>query len=181
MTEIVVPAHEAPTARLFSGDFPNAAALRSYALPGDGGWPLADELGARPDPDRVEALMRRDLGEIGLAGYLEEGMGIPLDSLAEAPLDEVGEAVILLHPRALGEGGGTIRIPERLTYHGAFAEGGWSPGLLPALPKADTAPRADEVDAAEDPRVDRPPSLVWGLALAATVVVVLILAWLFSG
>ncbi|MGR3541124.1 MAG: hypothetical protein ACU0BS_06815, partial [Hasllibacter sp.] len=140
MTEIVVPAHEMGTARLFSGEFPNLAALKAYALPGDGGWPMADEMGADLDPGRVEAFLKRDLGEYGLAGYLEEGLGVPLERLADAPLDEVGEAVIVLHPRALGEGGGTVKVPGRLTFHGAFAEDGWQPGPPPALPRAETGP-----------------------------------------
>ncbi|PRY93602.1 hypothetical protein BCF33_2482 [Hasllibacter halocynthiae] len=180
MTEIAIPPHETPTIRLLSGTFPSAAALKAYALPGPEGWPLAEEAGAEMDPGRVEAFMRRDLGELGLAGYLEEGLGVPLDRLAGAPLDEVGEAVVVLHPRVLGDGGGVLRVPDRLRYHGAFTEGGWEPGLPPVMPKADTLPAGGEVDAAEDPEVKTPPALPWGLALAGTVVLVLLLTWIFS-
>lgn len=178
MTEIVVPAHEMGTARLFSGEFAGLDALKAYALPGADGWPMAGEMGADLDPDRVEAFLRRDLGEYGLAGYLEEGLGVPLERLAGAPLDEVGEAVIVLHPRALGEAGGTLRVPERLTYHGAFAEDGWQPGLPPVLPRAETGPvAAPEAPAPPEGRAGT-PGWVWaaGLALAALLVLIWALA-----
>lgn len=85
--KISIPAHEASVVRLFAIDLDADAliAFRDPVYDGDGNvkWDLKDALGATLlDEDFIEVFHIDDLEEMGLAGYLTEGAGIPAAQVA---------------------------------------------------------------------------------------------------
>lgn len=76
---------------------------------------LADKLGVdRIDPEQADIVKVSDLGELGLAGYLTDGIGIPeaeIDTRREA-LDRLDGSVLILLSRAFGGRAAQI-VPSR--------------------------------------------------------------------
>ncbi|MBV1895948.1 MAG: hypothetical protein KUG70_05775, partial [Rhodobacteraceae bacterium] len=62
------------------------------------------------DPDYVEIFSLSDLDQLGLAGYLIEGCGVPADAVAteRERLNAVTGYVMLVHSRAFGGHGVTL-------------------------------------------------------------------------
>lgn len=76
----------------------------------NGNWPLREALGAEMlDPDYVNLFQIEDLEGVGLAGYLQDGMGVAEKELADhrAALDRLTDTVLVLGSRAFG---GTAQV-----------------------------------------------------------------------
>lgn len=87
---IEVPAGEHGVTRLFALNLTGEAA-RALALPPEeapatpGTWPLMDALGVDVlDPAWVDVIDTGEMGEIGLKGYLSQGLGLPETELKDA-------------------------------------------------------------------------------------------------
>ncbi|WP_050531979.1 hypothetical protein [Pseudaestuariivita atlantica] len=108
MTTLSIPAHAPGRIDVFSLDLPAAEAKRLL----EDADALADLLGARPDPAQVETFDTAVLGDLGLAGYLVEGMGVAAEDVAphSADLGNISHAVVV---RAAGFGGRAVTLTPR--------------------------------------------------------------------
>ncbi|MFN4160183.1 MAG: hypothetical protein ACK4GO_17580 [Gemmobacter sp.] len=110
---IDIPAHEAPTLRLFTLALPREDIRRMAAHHDRAGW-LASMLGVPTlDPAQVETFDLADLGALGIAGYLAEAHGIPEALLAPdlARLGALTGPVLILRSAAFG--GRAARLDPR--------------------------------------------------------------------
>ncbi len=88
-------------------------------------WPLLAELGVdHLDESHVELFDVAQLGDIGLTGYMEEGLGIPAAQIAEhrALLDNEGGQVLILLAGAFGGRQMDLKPSDKLAFLGLFTE-----------------------------------------------------------
>lgn len=88
-------------------------------------WPLLAELGVdHLDESHVEVFDVAQLGDIGLTGYMEEGLGIPAAEIAahRALLENEGGKVVILLAGAFGGQAAQIAPSDKLTFLGLFTE-----------------------------------------------------------
>ena len=93
--------------------------------PSDPPWPLREALGVDYlDSDFIELFDVADLDELGLAGYMIEGLGIAEDDVAphRAQLDAIKGLVLIVFSNALGGFETTIRPKSPLRWVGTFVE-----------------------------------------------------------
>ncbi|MEQ9258152.1 MAG: hypothetical protein RIG84_03545 [Roseovarius sp.] len=146
----------------------------------NGSWPVEQALGAEvQEPEHVEIFPVGDLGELGLEGYLEEGMGIPHDQVADArqALAGAGGTVMVLSSRAFGQEGAELRPSAPLRHLASFSEEHEPVQFEPLRSAAATepAPAKGEHDSTPSPR------LSWGAWVAVALFVVLgVAALLFA-
>lgn len=119
MTTLAIPAHDRLGVRVFS------AALTSEEMQrGKAG--LVPALLGDPDldPAYVELFDVADLSDIGLAGYLTEGLGVPDAALAtdRARLEAVTGPVLVLLSKALHGREVTLTPDPRLSLIGTYRE-----------------------------------------------------------
>lgn len=91
----------------------------------NGEWPAQKALGAETlDPEHVEVFPVSDLEGVGLAGYLEDGMGVPQDQLKDmrARLDAQKGWVMVVTSKALGGKAQTLTPRAPLRLIGSFTE-----------------------------------------------------------
>ncbi|MEQ8896081.1 MAG: hypothetical protein RID23_03250 [Roseovarius sp.] len=91
----------------------------------NGEWPAQKALGAETlEPEHVEVFQASDLEGVGLAGYLEEGMGVPRDQLQDmrARLDAQQGWVMVVTSKALGGKAQTLTPRAPLRLIGSFSE-----------------------------------------------------------
>ncbi len=132
------------------------------------------------DPGYVELFDVADLSDIGLAGYLAEGLGVPDAALAadRQRLQAVQGPVLILLSKALHGREVTLALDPRLTLIGTYREDR-SPVHFEPLPTA-----ATEGVLTPPPQPTPPPQrptlgfLLLGIALALVAVVAL---WLGLG
>lgn len=74
------------------------------------------------DPDHVDVIAVRDLDDLGLAGYLAEGAGIPADQIDAGALDAVTGHVLILRSRAFGGHAATLTPSPKLHLIGLYSE-----------------------------------------------------------
>lgn len=116
---MIIPAHERDQVRVFS------AALSPEEMAGDKARLAPALLGdADLDPTHVELFDVADLSDVGLTGYLTEGLGVSDVALApdRARLDEVTGPVLILLSRALHGRAATLTPDPRLSLIGTYAE-----------------------------------------------------------
>ena len=119
MTQLTIPAHDRTGVRVFS------AALTTEEMQRDKATLVAQLLGdAKLDPAFVELFDVADLTDLGLAGYLAEGLGVPDAALAaDRPrLDALRGPVLILLSKALHGRGADLTLDPRLTLVGTYAE-----------------------------------------------------------
>lgn len=88
-------------------------------------WPLLAELGVdHLDETHVEVFDVAQLGDIGLTGYMEEGLGIPAAQIAEhrTLLENEGGKVLILLAGAFGGQAAQLAPSDKLTFLGLFTE-----------------------------------------------------------
>ncbi|WP_338549181.1 hypothetical protein [Roseovarius phycicola] len=88
-------------------------------------WPLRDALGVEYlDSDFIELFDVRDLDELGLAGYMIEGLGISEEDVTphQAQLDAIKGLVLFVYSNALGGFEVTLRPTSPLRWVGTFVE-----------------------------------------------------------
>lgn len=119
MTTITIPALERLRVRVFSAALPPEDLQRDKAL-------LAPTLLGDPviDPTYVELFDVADLSDIGLAGYLTDGLGVPDAALAKdrARLETLTGPVLILLSKALHGREVQLRPDPRLTLIGTYTE-----------------------------------------------------------
>ncbi|SLN59284.1 hypothetical protein PEL8287_03203 [Roseovarius litorisediminis] len=133
---IAIKATEHGVVRVFTVDLPPSE-LEGFNTR-NGSWPLLEALGADTlDASQIELFPLSDLAEMGLAGYLEEGLGIPKDQINELrpQLAAMKGAVLILRSPAFGGVEQVLapRAPLRLV--GTFTEENATVSFVP-LPKA---------------------------------------------
>lgn len=88
-------------------------------------WPLQDALGlAHLDAEFIELFDVADLGELGLAGYMIEGLGIAEADVTmhRAQLDAIKGEVLLVYSKAFGGFETTLRPQAPLRWIGTYQE-----------------------------------------------------------
>ncbi len=85
----------------------------------NGSWRVQEALGVETlDPEHVDIFPVKDLAGVGLAGYLEDGLGVPEAQLADtrSMLDATTGTVMVLTSKAFGGAAQTFtpRAPLRL-------------------------------------------------------------------
>jgi len=122
MSNITVPENEYGKLRVFSLSMPDEAAqaLRDNVDP----FSQAHALGVEPlDAAHIEVFRVSDLGEIGLYGYLREGVDVEEASLTRdaAKLAAVDGWVMLVHSPAFGGREVSMNTRPELTLIGTYA------------------------------------------------------------
>jgi len=119
MISLAIPAHDRLGVRVFT------AALTPEDMQRDKAGLVVKLLGDPDlDPAHVELFDVADLSDIGLAGYLTEGLGVP-DAALEADrtvLQELKGPVLVLLSKALHGRAVTLTPDPRLTLIGTYAE-----------------------------------------------------------
>lgn len=119
MTSLTIPARDRDGIRVFT------AALAPEELQRDKARLVTGLLGDPDlDPAHVELFDLSDLSEVGLAGYLTEGLGVSETAVAadRARLDALTGPVLILRSRALHGRGVTLTPDPRLTLIATYAE-----------------------------------------------------------
>lgn len=101
-----------------------AQAIKNFTAK-NGDWPLARALGVETlDAEHVEVFPTSDLEGVGLAGYLEQGLGVveeQLDGL-RARLDAIKGVVMVLTARAFGDEQAELTPKSPLRLIASFTE-----------------------------------------------------------
>ena len=123
-----IPASEHGIVRLFTIDLP-AADIPAFAEPDHNNdkapWPLLDALAATGlDENFIEVFPVSDLGEMGLAGYMTEGLGIAgAEIAAQRPqLDRLKGHVLIVLSSAFGGRAQTLAPQSPLRWIGTWSE-----------------------------------------------------------
>lgn len=120
-----VPASETGTVRVFHVDLPPEAIERFVTQAGTGEWPLPYALGATGlRRDFVDVVAIKDLGELGLSGYLEQAYDVTgEDFRAMKPqLDALVGHVLVIPSQAFGGKPQELTIGKPLRWIGTFSE-----------------------------------------------------------
>ncbi|MEM9496974.1 MAG: hypothetical protein AAGA28_03555 [Pseudomonadota bacterium] len=129
--------------RLFRIDLPAEETKRFLQRdPLTGRWPVQQALGVEDlDETFVDIMSVDDLGEMGLAGYMTDGLGISDADIAEhrAQLDAVTGAVLVLLSRAFKGLAVSLQPRAPLRWIGTFREE-HSPVQFDPLPTGGTEP-----------------------------------------
>jgi hypothetical protein len=119
MTSLFVPAHDRLGVRVFTAALPPEEMQRDKAS-------LVLKLLGDPDldPAYVELFDVADLSDIGLAGFLSEGLGVPDVALEadRALLQGLKGPVLVLLSKALHGRAVTLTLDPRLSLIGTYAE-----------------------------------------------------------
>lgn len=120
---IEIKASEQGVVRLFDVDLgPDEAKAFNRR---NGSWPLRDALGAETlEPNHVDLFQVGDLAEVGLAGYLAEGLGIAPEEVDKhrAAIDALDGTVMIVTSRAFGGTAQTLEPRAPLRLVGTFRE-----------------------------------------------------------
>jgi len=120
---IEIKASEQGVVRLFDVDLsPDEAKAFNRQ---NGAWPLRDALGAETlEPNHVEVFQVDDLAELGLSGYLEEGLGIAPGEVEEhrGTITALKGTVMIVTSRAFGGTAQTLRPRAPLRLAATFSE-----------------------------------------------------------
>ncbi len=121
-----IKATEAGLVRVFAIDLPPET-IREFTDPKQPDIAaIRDALGAEAlSPDHVDLLRVEDLGELGLDGYLVDGLGVAEDDLTpddRARLRALKGYVLVLPSRAFGGTAQTLAPRTPLRWIGTFAE-----------------------------------------------------------
>ncbi|WP_299688636.1 hypothetical protein [uncultured Tateyamaria sp.] len=121
-TPIDIPAHERGVVRVFALSMTDAEARTLSENPNA----IAEALGVDTplDANHLELFPITDLEGVGLAGYLNEGAGVPLEALGRdrGKLDKLGGWVLVLFSLAFEDRATTLRPASNLTLIGTYGE-----------------------------------------------------------
>lgn len=136
-----VSASEHGLVRLFAVDLPPNE-IAAFATPdpdGSQGWPLRDALGATQlNPDYVECFDLADLDDLGLTGYMEQGLGIAPKDIAQDALQlgALKGPVLVVLSSAFGGTAQELTPKAPLRWIGTYAEEGHAIAFEPLDSKA---------------------------------------------
>ena len=138
---INIPEDERGVVRIFAVDLPKA---EIEAFTGrNGRWPLAEAMGANHlDAEYIDVFDLGDLAGMGLAGYLEDGQGIPKAQIdpMRAQLSALSGTVLVATSRAFAASAQTLTPKAPLRYIATFTEER-GPVAFEPLPKAPAGPK----------------------------------------
>ena len=125
MTKMQVKPTERGLVRLFVVDLPpeEIKAFNTHAT--DTAWPLKDALGATDlDEKRIEFIDVKDLDDLGLSGYMTEGLGIAEKDITPDAnrLDALTGHVLIVHSAAFLGNTQTLTPRTPLRWIGTYAE-----------------------------------------------------------
>lgn len=115
---LTIPAHDRDGVHVFTAQLTPDDLQRDKAR-------LAAELLGDPDldPAFIEIFDVSDLGDVGLSGYLTDGLGVPETAIPDpARLDALKGPVLILLSKALHGRAVTLTPDPRLTLIGTYAE-----------------------------------------------------------
>jgi hypothetical protein len=171
MTTIAIPALERLRVRVFSAALPPEDLQRDKAH-------LVPMLLGDPDvdPTHVELFDVADLSDIGLAGYLTDGLGVPDAALANdrARLEALTGPVLILLSKALHGREVQLTPDPRLTLIGTYTEDR-PPVRFEPLP---TSAAAGVLNPASPPVPARRPMGAFVLLGLALILIAVVAAWL---
>ncbi|MWD26668.1 aspartate carbamoyltransferase catalytic subunit [Aquicoccus sp. SCR17] len=170
--------------RVFALALPKAEAAGFVAAPEveGGDWPLRDALGATAlDPDWVDLVHPGELDELGVAGYLTQGLGVAEGELdgARDRLGALTDPVVILPSQAFAGTAQTLTPRSPLRWIGTFQEESAAP--VTERLHSDSAKRQPSHESeppAPEPASSRPGWLMPALIVAA---VVICLGLIFAG
>ncbi len=116
--KLTIPAHDRDGIRVFTARLTPDDLQRDKAH-------LAAELLGDPDldPAFIEIFELSDLGDVGLSGYLTDGLGVTETAIPDpARLDALKAPVLILLSKALHGREVTLTLDPRLTPVGTYAE-----------------------------------------------------------
>ncbi|WP_127114740.1 hypothetical protein [Shimia sediminis] len=125
MTRMQVTPTEHGLIRLFAVDLPLEDIKPFHTHTDDAVWPVQEALGASDlDPARVELFDVADLDELGLTGYMTEGLGIAASDLATdaARLDGLTGHVLIVFSAAFRSTAQSLTPRAPLRWIGTYAE-----------------------------------------------------------
>lgn len=140
----------------------------------NGEWPVQKALGAETlDPEHVEMFPASDLEGVGLAGYLEEGMGIPRDQIEDVRgrLDAQQGWVLVVTSKALDGKAQTLTPQAPLRLIGSFSEDR-APVSFEPLPSGG---RKEAPEPAAQPEAAGARNWIWAVVGAVALVIILAL------
>lgn len=146
----------------------------------NGSWGVPEALGVEYlDPDHVEVFPVGDLEGVGLAGYLEDGMGVPANQIADmrAELDARRGTVMVLSSKAFRGKATTLtpRAPLRLVA--SFSEDRPPVSFEPLPSGSATGSGSDRSAAQSQPSRGKSNILGPALVIAALVIGLALLIW----
>lgn len=163
MTRMEVTSTERGLIRLFALDLPPEE-IAAFAAPGpQGRWPLRDSLGASDlDQDHVECFDIADLEELGLGGYMTEGLGIAADEIARdgARLANLSGPVVIVFSAAFAGIAQTLTPRAPLRWIGTYREDS-APVRFQPLP--DASARGNLAPARSAPANNPHLTLLWAI------------------
>lgn len=174
MSRLTIPAHDRTGVRVFAAKLTPDELRRDKAR-------LAAELLGDPDldPAYLEIFDLSDLHDIGLSGYLTEGLGVPETIITDrARLDALQGPVLILLSKALHGREVALSIDPRLTLLGTYAEER-PPVHFEPLPTA--AAQGQLTPALPADHIPQRPTLAFLLLGAALVLVAATALWLAWG
>lgn len=125
MTQMNVPATEFGVVRVFSVDIPQTEIERFVTPDATGSSPLEEALGASGlNRTYVEVFDLEDLEELGLARYLNEGLGVSVEEVApyRVRLEATKGTVAVILSKAFGGQATTLTPKPPLRWLATFAE-----------------------------------------------------------
>lgn len=176
MTEMtVIPEGERGVARVFALDVPpeHARFLK------DDPAALADILGVEElDGEHAEVFQASDLGELGLAGYLSDGAGIPAGELERhrAALDALDGWVLVLFSRAFGGRAARLTPAGVVRPVAALAAEPTDWSAKPMTPVDSARPGTGAATGRTVPRAARSRARMTGAVIVALVLALVVIA-----
>lgn len=177
MPQITIPRNEVGITRVFSLSM---SAQEAFHLKDDVGL-QAKALGVPPvNPAGVEVFSVADLGDLGLVGYLKEGVDAKAEDIARdtAKLAALDGWVMLLHSSAFAQAGATLAPVAALTHIGTYAQTAASTETIPLEAEAARA-QASAPPQAPPEAVQTRTSATW-IILGLVVVSAAIVLWAFG-
>lgn len=183
--QMKVKAQEHGLIRIFAVDLPSEEikAFKSRTFEGDEDkWPLRYALGATYlDEDFVECFDIADLEELGLAGYMTQGLGIAQADVAEAraQIDQLSGHVVIVLSNAFDGIEQTLSTRAPLKWIGTFKEEGAAVQFKPLQSEAAKGSVAETPDAkARNPHLTLLAAIV---ALPILIGLLSLIFWLILG
>ncbi|SHH28204.1 hypothetical protein [Cognatishimia maritima] len=182
--QMSVSSQEHGLVRVFAVDLPaeDIAAFKERTLSGDQErWPLRSALGATYlDEDFIELFDVADLEELGLSGYMAQGLGIAADEITEArrQLDTVEGYVLIVLSKAFDGVKQTLTPRRPLRWIGTFKEEGAGVQFKPLQSEAAKGSVSDTPNA----KTKNPHLMVMAAILALPILITLIalIVWLIA-
>lgn len=177
MVRINIPIGELGTTRVFSLSM---SAAEAQQLRDDGEVQTARLGGAPQNPQGIEVFALSDLGEMGLAGFLRDGVDARAEDIERdrIKLAALEGWVLLVHSIAYAQKGAELTPDPALTLIGTYAQ---TPAVMTSVKlEADAAAAYTGAVPAGPPEVSRSRTRAGWIVLALAVLALPFLLWAFA-